>query len=97
MTTLAEKQAADEKWKRFACVSRAEAAIYFYRDPGVTIAAAIAPNYFSSKNQSGSVRVGDIIFVNAGAGAASKFAILKVDVVDTKVGTITTSVVFQQT
>lgn len=96
MATLEEKIQADEKWKRFACIARAQNSVYSYIREDETWAAVSAATYFSSKNQSGSVKVGDIIFVNVGAGAASKFGILKVDAVDVKVGTITTSIVFAQ-
>jgi len=83
--------------KLFAPVARATNAMYMYVKADETATAVQAAGYFTNKNLSGSVKVGDLIFYNVGNGAASKFGVLKVDVVDAKVGTITTSVAFAQT
>lgn len=70
--------------KLFAPVARATNAIYFYVTPDA-IATVIAANYFNSKDLSGSVKVGDVVLVNA----SDKLAILKVTAVTPASGAIT--------
>lgn len=71
--------------KLFAPVARATNAIYMYVKQDETLAAIEAANYFNSKDLSGSVKVGDIVLVNA----SDKFAVLKVTAVVPNEGTIT--------
>lgn len=71
--------------KLFAPVARATNAIYMYVKLDETLAQITAANYFDSKDLSGSVKKGDIIFVNA----SDKVAILKVTEVEPLDGTIT--------
>lgn len=71
--------------KLFAPVARATNAIYMYVKLDETLAQITADNYFDSKDLSGSVKKGDIIFVNA----SDKVAILKVTEVEPLDGTIT--------
>lgn len=71
--------------KLFAPVARATNAIYMYVKQDETLAAIETSGYFNSKDLSGSVKVGDIVLVNA----SDKFAILKVTAVVPAAGTIT--------
>jgi len=71
--------------KLFAPVARATNAIYMYVKQDETLAAITAANYFNSKDLSGSVKVGDVIIVNA----SDKVALLKVTAVVPTEGTIT--------
>lgn len=71
--------------KLFAPVARATNAIYMYVKLDETLATITAGNYFNSKDLSGSVKVGDIVIVNA----QDKVAILKVTAVVPNAGTIT--------
>lgn len=71
--------------KLFAPVARATNAIYMYVKQDETLATIEADNYFDSKDLSGSVKVGDIVLVNA----SDKFAVLKVTEVVPTAGTIT--------
>ena len=71
--------------KLFAPVARATNAIYMYVKQDETLATIEADNYFDSKDLSGSVKVGDIVLVNA----SDKFAVLKVTEVVPTEGTIT--------
>lgn len=71
--------------KLFAPVARATNAIYLYVQPDETLAAITAANYFNSKDLSGSVKVGDVIIVNA----KDKVALLKVTAVKPTEGTVT--------
>lgn len=71
--------------KLFAPVARATNAIYMYVKLDESKTAITAPNYFDSKDLSGSVKVGDIIFVNAQDG----FTTLRVTAVAPTEGTIT--------
>lgn len=71
--------------KLFAPVARATNAIYMYVKQDETLATIEAANYFNSKDLSGSVKVGDIVLVNA----SDKFAVLKVTNVVPAAGTIT--------
>ena len=71
--------------KLFAPVARATNAIYMYVKQDETLATIKAANYFNSKDLSGSVKVGDIVLVNA----SDKFAVLKVTTVVPTAGTIT--------
>lgn len=71
--------------KLFAPVARATNAIYMYVKQDETLSAITAANYFDSKDLSGSVKVGDVIIVNA----SDKAAILKVTAVAPTEGTIT--------
>ena len=77
--------------KQFAAVARATNAIHFYVTTDA-IAAVVAANYFSNKDLSGSVKVGDIVLVNA----SDKFAILKVTAVTPASGAITVVSAFTQ-
>ena len=71
--------------KLFAPVARATNAIYMYVKLDETLAQITADNYFDSKDLSGSVKKGDLIFVNA----SDKVAILKVTEVTPLEGAIT--------
>lgn len=71
--------------KLFAPVARATNAIYMYVKQDETLAAIETAGYFNSKDLSGSVKVGDIVLVNA----SDKFAVLKVTAVVPNDGTIT--------
>lgn len=71
--------------KLFAPVARATNAIYMYVKLDETLATITAEHYFDSKDLSGSVKKGDIIFVNA----QDKAAMLKVTEVVPTEGTIT--------
>lgn len=71
--------------KLFAPVARATNAIYMYVKMDEALATITAANYFDSKDLSGSVKVGDIVMVNA----QDAFAILGVTAVDPAAGTIT--------
>lgn len=71
--------------KLFAPVARATNAIYMYVKPDETLAAIKGEGYFNSKDLSGSVKVGDMILVNA----EDAVAILKVTEVVPAEGTIT--------
>lgn len=71
--------------KLFAPVARATNAIYMYVKQDETLATIEGSNYFDSKDLSGSVKVGDIVLVNA----SDKFAVLKVTTVVPADGTIT--------
>ena len=84
--------------KLFAPVARATNAIYMYvpdktgagtTSAGDTYANVKAANYFNNKQLVGSVKAGDIIFVNA----QDTFGILLVKAVDVAAGTITTAAV----
>ena len=70
--------------KLFAPVARATNAIYVYVKLDETLAEITAGNYFDSKDLSGSVKKGDLIFVNA----QDKAAMLKVTEVVPTEGTI---------
>lgn len=71
--------------KLFAPVARATNAIYMYVKADETLAQITAARYFDNKNLSGSVKVGDVIIVNA----KDKAALLKVKAVNPTEGTIT--------
>lgn len=71
--------------KLFAPVARATNAIYLYVKQDENLAAIQTANYFNSKDLSGSVKVGDVIIVNA----QDKLAILKVTEVVPATGAIT--------
>ena len=71
--------------KLFAPVARATNAIYLYVKPDENLAVITAANYFNSKDLSGSVKVGDVIIVNA----EDKVALLKVTAVKPTEGTVT--------
>lgn len=71
--------------KLFAPVARATNAVYIYVKLDETISDITAAGYFNDKDLSGSVKVGDLIFVNA----QDKVAILKVTAVEPTEGTIT--------
>lgn len=71
--------------KLFAPVARATNAVYIYVKLDETISDITAAGYFNNKDLSGSVKVGDLIFVNA----QDKVAILKVTAVEPTEGTIT--------
>lgn len=71
--------------KLFAPVARATNAIYMYVKQDETLSAIETSGYFNSKDLSGSVKVGDIVLVNA----SDKFAVLKVTTVVPAAGTIT--------
>lgn len=71
--------------KLFAPVARATNATYMYVKLDETLATIEAANYFDNKDLSGSVKVGDLILVNA----SDKFAVLKVTAVVPTEGTIT--------
>lgn len=77
--------------KLFAPVARATNAIYMYvtEDAWATVKTA---GYFSNKQLSGSVKVGDIVLVNSTAASGGGFGILLITAVDAKAGTITHSV-----
>lgn len=77
--------------KLFAPVARATNAIYFYVTTDA-IATVVAANYFNSKDLSGSVKVGDVIIVNA----SDKLAFLKVTAVTPASGAITVVAAFTQ-
>lgn len=71
--------------KLFAPVARATNAIYMYVKLDETLATIEGANYFDNKDLAGSVKVGDIVMVNAEDG----FAILTVKTVVPAEGTIT--------
>jgi len=71
--------------KLFAPVARATNAIYLYVQPDEDLSVITAANYFNSKDLSGSVKVGDVIIVNA----KDKAALLKVTTVKPTEGTVT--------
>lgn len=71
--------------KLFAPVARATNAIYMYVTEADTLTQVTTAKYFDSKDLSGSVKKGDIIFVNA----KDKAAMLKVTAVAPTEGTIT--------
>lgn len=71
--------------KLFAPVARATNAVYIYVKLDETISDITTAGYFNDKDLSGSVKVGDLIFVNA----QDKVAILKVTAVEPTEGTIT--------
>lgn len=71
--------------KLFAPVARATNSVYMYVKLDEELATIKAANYFDNKDLSGSVKVGDIILVNAEDG----FAILTVTEVVPAEGTIT--------
>lgn len=71
--------------KLFASVARATNAIYMYVKLDETLATITGANYFDNKDLSGSVKVGDVIIVNA----QDKAALLKVTEVVPTEGTIT--------
>lgn len=71
--------------KLFAPVARATNATYMYVKLDETLATIEAAHYFDNKDLSGSVKVGDLILVNA----SDKFAVLKVTTVVPTEGTIT--------
>lgn len=74
--------------KLFAPVARATNAIYMYCTTADTWATIKAAGYFNHGQLVGSVKVGDIIMVNA----KNTFGILLVTAVDVKAKTITTAV-----
>ena len=77
--------------KQFAAVARATNAIYFYvtADNAATVVGA---GYFNSKDLVGSVKVKDLIFINA----SDKVVIAKVTAVNLGTGAITIAAAFTQ-
>lgn len=80
--------------KLFAPVARATNAIYMYVTEDALTAVTGTATYFNNAQLTGSVKAGDIVFVNSTASAGGGLAILRITAVDPVAKTITFAVAF---